>query len=414
MRSLARAAAGSLLCAAPILAAVPETVPGSRGPDPSLSLLADAAEAALDAGKHEEALALAQRILATDGGEPDALEVAGVASAALGAHADAERSLARACSLRPERSKCFVRLGRARALRADEAERLGDLDLAAALRDAALESIERAVALDPESSSPRAAVASVLLDAERFEEAIPAHEAWIERAPSDRAPYLSLVDAYAGASRWDDAASVHERLSNGEDAGAVGLRALDRLVDAGRLEEAEALVRRLAKLEGPRARTFGLEAVIVAIDRSYYAGLDRLTRYLGLNPPPEEAAAIANAVLARSPKVRHRKVEPTRVLPVDAAGVDEPALRVRVEPYYPVALRRSGVEGTAILRIVVRADGSVGRVEVVDSTHPAFSVAAMDAVTQWRYAPAIRMGEAVDATREVRVEFRVDGTRGEP
>lgn len=414
MRSLARAAVGSVLCATSILAAVPATGPGSRGSDPSLSLLVDAAEAALDAGKHEEALALARRVLATDEDQPDAFEVAGEASAALGAHDDAEHALSRACSLRPERSRCFVRLGRARALRADEAERLGDLDLAASLRDAALESIERAVMLDPNAPSPRAAIASVLLDAERFEEAIPAHEEWIARAPSDPAPVLSLVDAYAGASRWADVASVHERVSSGEDAGAVGLHALDRLVDAGRLKEAEALVRRLAELEGPPARRIGLEAVTIAIDRSYYAGLDRLTRYLGLNPPREEAAAIANAVLARSPKVRHRKVEPTRVLPVDAAGVDEPALRVRVEPYYPVALRRSGVEGTAILRIVVRADGSVGRVEVVDSTHPAFSVAAMDAVTQWRYAPAIRMGEAVDATREVRVEFWKNGIRGEP
>lgn len=413
MRSFARAAAGSVLCAASVLGAVPATGPGSRGPDPSLSLLVDAAEVALDAGKHEEALALARRILATDENQPDALEVAGLASAALGAHDDAERALSRACTLRPERSRCFVRLGRARALRADEAERLGDLDLAASLRDAALESLARAVALDPESSSPRAALASALLAAGRYAEAIPAHEEWIARGPDDPAPYVSLVDAYAGASRWGDGASVHERVSNGEDAGAVGLRALDRLVDAGRLKEAEALVRRLAELEGPPARRIGLEAVTTAIDRSYYAGLDRLTRYLGLNPPREEAAAIASAVLARSPKVRHRKSEPTRVLPVDAAGIDEPALRVRVEPYYPVALRRSGVEGTAILRIVVRADGSVGRVEVVDSTHPAFSVAAMDAVTQWRYAPAIRMGEAVDAYREVRVEFRVDGARGE-
>lgn len=412
MRSFARAAAGSVLCATSVLAAVPATGPGSRGPDPSLSLLVDAAEAALDAGKHEEALALARRILATDENQPDALEVAGLASAALGAHDDAEHVLSRACALRPERSRCFVRLGRARALRADEAERLGDLDLAASLRDAALESLARAVALDPESPPPRAALASVLLDAGRYGNAIPAHEEWIARAPDDPAPYLSLVDAYAGASRWDEAASVHERLSDEEHAGSVGLRALDRLVEAGRLKEAAALVRQLTELEGPPGRRIGLEAVTTAIDRSYYAGLDRLTRYLGLNPPRDEADAIANAVLARSPRVRHRKSEPTRVLPVDAAGIDEPALRVRVEPYYPVALRRSGVEGTAILRVVVRADGSVGRVEVVDSTHPAFSVAAMDAVTQWRYAPAIRMGEAVDAYREVRVEFRANGTRG--
>ena len=402
-------AAGLALLATSALAAVPTTPPDSLGPDPSLALLVDAAEAALAAGKHAEALALARRILATDENQPDALEVAGLASAALGAHDDAEHALSRACAIRPGSVRCLVRLGRARALRADEADRLGDLALAESLRNAALEPLERAVLLDPNAPSPRAAVATVLLDARRYREAIPAHEAWIARGPDDPAPYVSLVDAYAGASRWDEAAAVHGRLGNDERAGAVGLHALDRLVDAGRLREAEALVRKLSEFEGPPGRRIGLEAVTTAIDRSYYAGLDRLTRYLGLNPPRDEAAAIANAVLARSPKVRHRKNEPAQVLPVDAAGIDAPALRVRVEPYYPIALRRSGVEGTAVLRVVVRADGSVGRIEVVDSTHPAFSVAAMDAVKQWRYAPAIRMGEAVDATREVRVEFRVDG-----
>lgn len=402
-------AAGSALLATSALAAVPTTPSGSPASDPSPALLVDAAEAALEAGNPLEALALARRALATAEDQPDALEIVGLASAALGAHDDAEHALSRACAIRPESARCLVRLGRSRALRADDAERLGDLALAGSLRDAALASLERAVTLDPNAPSPRAAVASVLLAAGRYAEAVPAHEAWIAAAPDDPAAYVSLVDAYAGASRWDEAASVHERLSSDERAGAVGLHALDRLVDAGRLREAEALVRKLSEFEGPPGRRIGLEAVTVAFDRSYYAGLDRLTRYLGLNPPRDEAAAIANAVLSRSPRVRHRKFEPTRVFPVDAAGIDDPALRVRVEPYYPVALRRSGVEGTAILRVVVRADGSVGRIEVVDSTHPAFSVAAMDAVKQWRYAPAIRMGEAVDATREVRVEFRVDG-----
>lgn len=401
---------GTAILVPSAFAAVPGPAATTPDTEPSVGVLVEAAAAALDAGDLEEALSVSRRALQFAPDHPDALEISGFAQAVLGEHDDAEHVLSRACSLRPSRWECLVRLGRARSLRADEAESKGDVDLAAAIRDAALETLERAVALGPEAAEPRKHVTALLLDAGRIDRAIAASEAWIAVAPDDPEPFASLVDAYAAAGRWAGAASVHVRLSDPVAAGSVGLRALDRLVEAGRLREADALVPKLARLRGPAGREVGLEAARIASARSYYQGLDRLVRYLGTNPPPDEAAAISNAVLAHGPKVPHRKSRAVQAVPESWAGLHVPELRVRVEPTYPHALKRSRVEGTAILRVVVRADGSVGRIEIVDSTHPAFSVAAMDAVKQWRFAPAIRLGDPVAAVHTLRVEFRIDGT----
>jgi protein TonB len=71
----------------------------------------------------------------------------------------------------------------------------------------------------------------------------------------------------------------------------------------------------------------------------------------------------------------------------------------RVSPEYPPAALAAGFEGTVAVAAVVNSDGSVGAVEVVESSNPklGFNEAAIDAMTQWRFSPARSNGEAVDS-----------------
>ena len=60
-----------------------------------------------------------------------------------------------------------------------------------------------------------------------------------------------------------------------------------------------------------------------------------------------------------------------------------------------------------ILEIVVRQDGSVGEVKVLQGLGSGLNERAMQAVRQWRFAAARRQGVPVDVIVEVAVEFKI-------
>jgi TonB family protein len=89
------------------------------------------------------------------------------------------------------------------------------------------------------------------------------------------------------------------------------------------------------------------------------------------------------------------------------SGIDPPALLREVKPSYTEEARRRGVTGDVVLEIVVRSDGQVGEVRVLDGLGSGLDQRAVDAVRQWRFSPARRMGRPVDVLVEVAVEFRL-------
>jgi protein TonB len=58
-----------------------------------------------------------------------------------------------------------------------------------------------------------------------------------------------------------------------------------------------------------------------------------------------------------------------------------------------------------VLEIVITRDGAVGAVAVRRGLGDGLDQRAIDAVGQWRFAPARRLGEPVDVIVEVAVEF---------
>ncbi|MFN7965753.1 MAG: energy transducer TonB [Acidobacteriota bacterium] len=83
-----------------------------------------------------------------------------------------------------------------------------------------------------------------------------------------------------------------------------------------------------------------------------------------------------------------------------------PEVIQKVEPDYPLDAREQRLEGKVILQIVVREDGSVTDVKVLRSIE-LLDQAAVEAVRQWRYKPAMKAGRPVPAYVTVTVNFRL-------
>jgi protein TonB len=79
-------------------------------------------------------------------------------------------------------------------------------------------------------------------------------------------------------------------------------------------------------------------------------------------------------------------------------------------PAYPRLARRAGEEGSVLCRLHVGADGSVARVEIVESSgHARLDAAAREALVLWRYRPRLEGGRAVATSLVHRVTFRLAG-----
>ena len=89
------------------------------------------------------------------------------------------------------------------------------------------------------------------------------------------------------------------------------------------------------------------------------------------------------------------------------SGIDPPRLLREVKADYTEDARQRGIEGAVVLEIVVRRDGSVGDVKTLQGLASGLNDRAVQAVRQWRFAPAQRLGTPVDVIVEVAVEFRL-------
>ena len=73
-------------------------------------------------------------------------------------------------------------------------------------------------------------------------------------------------------------------------------------------------------------------------------------------------------------------------LPIRAAGGAR-AVRTKVQPVYPDMARRSHIEGTVRIQVLVAPNGTVRKATVLGG-NPLLAEAAVEAIQQWRYEPA--------------------------
>ena len=88
-------------------------------------------------------------------------------------------------------------------------------------------------------------------------------------------------------------------------------------------------------------------------------------------------------------------------------GVTSPRILREVKPQYTSDAMRAKVQGTVLVACVVRADGTVGDVQIVRSLDPTFGLdlQAIAAVKQWRFAAGTRLGEPVPVRITIELTF---------
>src|SRR2546427_9542642 len=97
------------------------------------------------------------------------------------------------------------------------------------------------------------------------------------------------------------------------------------------------------------------------------------------------------------------------VLLTPVAGYPAEGYRVKVDRSILTAqIRVEAAQGKVVLKILVRSDGSVGQVNLVESSgYPALDEAAVRAAALWRFTPATRDGQPVEAWAVIPIRFVV-------
>jgi len=89
------------------------------------------------------------------------------------------------------------------------------------------------------------------------------------------------------------------------------------------------------------------------------------------------------------------------------------ALR-KVDPKYIAAAAAEGVEGKVLLYAVIRRDGRVDQVRLVQGIDERLDASALAAFAKWEFQPATKNGVPVDLEAVVQIPFRLRKVSGRP
>ncbi len=78
----------------------------------------------------------------------------------------------------------------------------------------------------------------------------------------------------------------------------------------------------------------------------------------------------------------------------------------KVDPKYAAAAVAEGVEGKVMLYAVIRRDGRVGQIHLVQGIDERLDSSAVAAFSKWEFQPATRNGQPVDLEAVVQIPFR--------
>ncbi len=87
--------------------------------------------------------------------------------------------------------------------------------------------------------------------------------------------------------------------------------------------------------------------------------------------------------------------------------ITHPVVIEKVNPKYPEEARKEKIMGLVTVEAVINENGTVDDLEVLDSAHESLSVAAVDAIEQWKFEPALCDGKPVGVYYNLTVAFRL-------
>jgi TonB family protein len=90
-------------------------------------------------------------------------------------------------------------------------------------------------------------------------------------------------------------------------------------------------------------------------------------------------------------------------------GVSAPQITRQVTPQYTSAALREKIQGRVMVEMVVKTDGTVGDVRIVQSLDAVYGLddEAIKAARQWRFSPAMRNGQPVPVVVAMELTFTI-------
>ncbi|MGB4101641.1 MAG: energy transducer TonB [Alphaproteobacteria bacterium] len=114
---------------------------------------------------------------------------------------------------------------------------------------------------------------------------------------------------------------------------------------------------------------------------------------------PSQVSPVAGSVPDAAPATQMVTTTPS----FDASYLKNPA------PEYPSQAKRRGMEGVVMLGVLVAEDGVAKSVDIAQSSgFSMLDASALDTVKRWKFVPAKRGNESVEARVMVPIEFRLE------
>jgi RNA polymerase sigma factor (sigma-70 family) len=201
--------------------------------------------------------------------------------------------------------------------------------------------------------------------------------------------FMGMTKLQIGAAAAVALAGVAGYVTQAETAAALQTEIAALRAESGRIAALRAENTRLAQTVAETERWRGEAARVAALGAEATA-------------LPEIAARATATANARAAKSRSTVVGEV----LDIRLVDRPPKPVfQARPQYPAALRSTPLEGEVRVDFIVDAEGAVRDLRVVRSTNAVLEPAVTEAVAQWRFEPAAKGGQAVNARMQLPVRF---------
>lgn len=134
---------------------------------------------------------------------------------------------------------------------------------------------------------------------------------------------------------------------------------------------------------------------------------NRLPLYRAIEQRHAEIIDMLQAAAAQAASIRKRPLS----LGGSAQQTEPPQILRSVPAPYTRSALRNEIEGTVVLIVLVRRDGTIGGVSVSEGLEESLDRSALEAVRKWEFAPAQREGRPVDSVLQIEIDFQLPDNR---
>src|ERR1700689_420301 len=145
------------------------------------------------------------------------------------------------------------------------------------------------------------------------------------------------------------------------------------------------------------ANEFGVD--LLGVKRPFYAALLFVALPAFAHPQGSAPATLEDSLLCG-----HKRTDKT-------SCITPPRQIYSPDPKYPVSEQHVSREGAVKLKLVVGSDGMPRDIKVSRSLNPDFDNAAIDAVKQWKFSPAMKDSTPIAVQIAIEVDFHLTGRR---